>query len=268
MSVAHRDAFPTARLCGIDFSLLHAETILRLVTRHVDHAGVRLIVTCNLDHLQNLQNNREFQAAYDRAWLRTVDGRPLLVLANLVHHLRLPHVTGADLFSRIIQHLKPEAHRPFFVASSQATVDGLTRLMIDHGFAASELAFAIPSIGFEKEVYASNQLASAIREHRATHLFMGIGSPKSEVWVRAHGDELGNLYAFGFGAGLNFAAGTQKRAPHWMRKAGLEWAYRIIVEPKRLLPRYARNAVSFMGVVWRETQYRSSQKAIYESYTR
>lgn len=252
MSEAHGEAGPTARLCGIDFSLLHAESIARLVTRPIDHDGVRLIVTCNLDHLQNLQDNREFQAAYDRAWLRTVDGRPLLILANLVHHLRLPHVTGADLFSRIIQDLEPGAHRPFFVASSQATVDGLIRLMIDHGFAASELAFAIPSVGFEKQVDASNQLASAIREHRATHLFMGVGSPKSEVWVHTHGDELGNLYAFGFGAGLNFAAGTQKRAPHWMRKAGLEWVYRIVVEPKRLLPRYARNAVSFVGVVRRD----------------
>ena len=61
-------------------------------------------------------------------------------------------------------------------------------------------------------------MARQIADHGTTHLMMGVGSPKSEVWVHQHRHSLGDLYAFGFGAGLDFLAGTQRRAPVFMRR--------------------------------------------------
>ena len=88
--------------------------------------------------------------------------------------------------------------------------------------------------------------------HGTTHLFLGVGSPKSEVWVDRHRDALGDLYAFGFGAALDFAAGRVARAPVWMRGTGLEWLFRLGQDPRRLVRRYSVNAVHFARLVLRD----------------
>lgn len=81
-------------------------------------------------------------------------------------------------------------------------------------------------------------MAAAIRDHHATHLFVGLGAPKSEIWVHEHRDLLGDVYALAVGASLDFHVGLRQRAPAWMRRLGCEWLWRMLSEPRRLLPRY------------------------------
>lgn len=239
-----------AQLFGIAFSRANAEEIVQAVTGPLDHIGIQSYYTCNLDHIYNLSRNPEFRAAYEAAAVRTVDGRPLALYANLVHNLALPLVTGADLFPRILDCLRPELHRPYFVAGSEATGAALVERMQSAGFARDQMGLEVPAFGFEKDAEASSRLAHSIQEHGTTHLFFGVGSPKSEIWLYQNRHGLGNLHAFGFGAALDFAAGTRSRAPRWMQRIGLEWLYRLLGEPQRLLPRYTRNAISFVRLIW------------------
>jgi len=81
-------------------------------------------------------------------------------------------------------------------------------------------------------------LAEAIREHGTTHLFFGLGAPKSEVWIHENRHLLGDTYALAVGASLDFYVGLRKRAPIWMRNYGLEWSWRVMMEPRRLFKRY------------------------------
>lgn len=103
-----------------------------------------------------------------------------------------------------------------------------------------------PPFGFEKDPAYSMAMAGRIRAHATTHLVLGIGSPKSESWVDDWRDELGGCHTFGFGAGLDFFAGTAKRAPLWMRRWGLEWSWRFAREPRRLFHRYFVDAWLFL----------------------
>ena len=95
----------------------------------------------------------------------------------------------------------------------------------------------MPAFGFEKNPAASEQLAKAIQAHGATHLIMGVGSPKSELWVHAHRGDLGDIYAFGIGAGVDFFV-------------GLEWSWRLAHEPKRLWKRYLVDSWLFFVAIW------------------
>jgi N-acetylglucosaminyldiphosphoundecaprenol N-acetyl-beta-D-mannosaminyltransferase len=128
--------------------------------------------------------------------------------------------------------------RPFFVTSSEEAGRRLRKVLVARGFSTEAVAYHCPEFGFENDAAASAQLASAIRNHRTTHLFVGLGAPKSEIWVHEHRDLLGDTYALAVGASLDFYVGLRKRAPVWMRRAGCEWSWRLMSEPRRLFRRY------------------------------
>ena len=83
-------------------------------------------------------------------------------------------------------------------------------------------------------------------------LIIGLGAPKQELWVCDNRNELRAGIALCVGATIDFLAGEQSRAPEWMRDYGLEWLYRMLSQPRRLIFRYAKGAVVFPVLVLRE----------------
>ncbi|RYE67635.1 MAG: glycosyltransferase [Rhizobiaceae bacterium] len=211
--------------------------------------GVKLVVTANTDHVSNLYKNAEFRRAYDSAWSVTIDGMPVFLYAKLCGAAVKQRIPGADLFPKLLDALTDTNHRPFFVCSSQATADGLAVQMTARGFTEAGFGYAIPPFGFEKQPSHTRDLLSAIRDNRTTHLFMGIGAPKSEIWVNQNRSALGHLYAFCFGAALEFTAGTKTRAPKVFRLVGMEWFWRVATEPRRLFKRYFISSWGFFSAV-------------------
>jgi N-acetylglucosaminyldiphosphoundecaprenol N-acetyl-beta-D-mannosaminyltransferase len=202
----------------------------------------KLYVTCNLNHLRVLQSDGDFRQAYGKASVITMDSRPMQMVSRIRYGEQLPLVTGADLFAVLMERLVPGRDRPFFVASSTNTGERLVRKLVDRGFAAEDIGVISPPFGFEKNGVYSQSLLSTIREHRPTHLFMGVGAPKSERWVARHLPELPPAHIFCVGAALDFTAGLKNRAPAWLGQIGMEWLHRLLSEPGRLLPRYAGDA--------------------------
>jgi N-acetylglucosaminyldiphosphoundecaprenol N-acetyl-beta-D-mannosaminyltransferase len=163
-------------------------------------------------------------------------------------------VTGSDLVQSLFQNWDPVRHRLFFIGSNREACERLTTRLITQGFPPSAVAWVVPPLGFENDGQYSASMARQVAEHGTTHLMMGIGSPKSEVWVHQYRHSLGDLYAFGFGAGLDFLAGTQRRAPVFMRRIGMEWFWRLAQEPRRLGPRYLINSWRFLIAIVRDLQ--------------
>jgi len=236
---------------GVEFTELGAHEIAEVVTDGVPPvgAGLHLIVTMNLDHAVNLRGNARFRQAYQRADLVTADGFPIYLYARC-RGARLPErVTGADLFPLIVNRLKPGLHRPFLVASNEMTRAVLEKRFFALGFHANQFRVVVPPFGFEKDAHATAALLAGIEALKPTHIFMGIGAPKSEIWFDRHRDRLGDAYGFAFGAGLNFFAGTARRAPKMVRDAGLEWLWRFGSEPRRLFKRYFINSWAFFAII-------------------
>lgn len=217
-------------------------------------AGLRLLTTLNVDHVVNLQKNHNFRKAYRGSWKTTIDGMPILVYARLRNIGVKARVTGADLFPLIFDNLKPGIHRPFFVPSSQITANILRERLRAAGFDATQFGIHVPEFGFEADPVASLALENQIAALRATHIFFGVGSPKSEIWIDRHRGGLGDAYGLAIGAALEFHAGTLRRAPVWMQEAGLEWFWRFLQQPKRLFRRYFIDSWLVLGVIARDLQ--------------
>lgn len=232
---------------GVSFDRRPLEQIVELALTQA--ANPVFYITCNLNHLRVLQSDPGFREAYRRASIVTLDSRPMQVITRLRFGERLPLVTGADLFSVLMERLRPQQDRPMFVASSQEVGAQLCKRLVDGGFSPNQVAFTSPPFGFERDAAFSAALLRTIREHNPSHLFMGVGAPKSERWIAEHLADLPPCHVFCVGAALDFTSGFKTRAPAWLGRVGLEWTHRLVAEPRRLLPRYAGDAVLLLQVI-------------------
>lgn len=216
--------------------------------------GIRLLTTLNVDHVVNLRKNADFRKAYRGSWKTTIDGMPILIYAKLRNIGVKARVTGADLFPLIFNNLRPGVHRPFFVPSNQVAADILRDRLLAAGFDEAQIGIHVPEFGFEADPVASLALANRIAALHATHIFFGVGAPKSEIWIDRHRALLGDAYGLAVGAALDFHAGTLRRAPPWMQAAGLEWFWRFAQQPKRLFRRYFVDSWLVFGAIAKDLQ--------------
>jgi N-acetylglucosaminyldiphosphoundecaprenol N-acetyl-beta-D-mannosaminyltransferase len=236
---------------GIAFTALSAEEIAeRLLRRPVAAgAGTLLLATCNVDHIVQLRRDAAFRAAYRSAWTITADGMPVYLYARRHRPELRGRVAGSDLIATLLQQFDPRQHRPFFVCASVGVAERLEARLAARGFDRGTAGFAAPPFGFEQDTDFSIGLARRIREHATTHLAIGLGAPKSEVWAYRWRHALGDCYVLPVGAGLEYAVGTKRRAPRPLRRIGCEWAWRVLLEPRRLFHRYAIDSWGFLAAV-------------------
>lgn len=232
---------------GMNFTSMEFQDILPLALKYCDYP--RLFFTCNLNHLRNLQRDFEFRRAYVSADVVTLDSRWLKLLIKFKTGLYVPLVTGSDLFPAIMAQLHPVRDRPFFVASSRTVGQSLSDQLIARGFNKDSVAFDSPKIGFDQDDACSSQMVEKIRNHGATHVFMGVGSPKSEKWVHNNLQYMPACNIFCIGAALDFFVGAKRRAPSFLQKLGMEWLHRLLNEPRRLGSRYFGDALFFLQLM-------------------
>ncbi len=237
-----------ARIFGIAFSDCTTAQLVETMTRQAA-AEPQMLVTCNLDHVVNLHRNPVFRAAYLTAWQTTVDGAPVFVYQRWRGGRAPARVTGADLFPALMRVINPRQHRPFFITADDSIGMALQRELEERGFVFERPPFLTVPFGFEKDAAASDAVLATIKASRPTHLFLGIGSPKSEIWIANYRHRLPALYILPVGAALEFHTGKKSRAPRLVRRVGLEGLWRLASEPRRLWRRYMIDSWVFLAAV-------------------
>jgi N-acetylglucosaminyldiphosphoundecaprenol N-acetyl-beta-D-mannosaminyltransferase len=210
-----------------------------------------LVITPNIQHVALLESDHELQACFRRADLVLADGWPVVQAVRLLSGRRLQRITGADLFPALCREAASLKLRIGIVGGlAGAAEDAVSVLRRRHP--GLHVARTLePPVGFEND---PEQLADVLEKIRAADLdilFLALGTPKQEIFAGQRLDEMGAKVTVCVGAAIDFVAGRQRRAPVLLRRTGLEWAYRAVHEPRRLIPRYARSAPVFVRAVVR-----------------
>jgi exopolysaccharide biosynthesis WecB/TagA/CpsF family protein len=199
-----------------------------------------VLVTPNVDHLILLQENREFWEAYRRADFVTVDSQIVFLAMRFLGIPVKEKVSGSDVLPAYCHfHRNNPAVRIFLLGGRE----GVARMAMDriNQNAGREIVVGAhsPSMRFVQSPEECARVIDLIRQSGANVLVVGLGAPKQELWIDAYRDQLPCVHSFmALGATLDFEAGTVQRAPQWMSKAGLEWLFRLLMEPGRLWRRY------------------------------
>lgn len=215
-----------------------ADAIAAVIERARSESGFSLF-TLNLDHLVKLRTLPSFRQAYRQATFITADGAPVARLAR-GHDHRIVRTTGADLVLPLAI-AAAEAGLPIYLFGTAPGVLGEAgrRLAENTGNTLDIAGSAAPPQGFDPESAAADAYIDAIIASRARLCFVALGAPKQEVFAAravARGAKCGFIC---IGASLDFVAGTQVRAPRIVQRAGAEWLWRLMSDPRRLAKRYA-----------------------------
>jgi N-acetylglucosaminyldiphosphoundecaprenol N-acetyl-beta-D-mannosaminyltransferase len=197
------------------------------------------VCTLNLDHTVQLQQRPDFRAAYRRARFVTADGFPIVVLGRLMG-ARIERTTGADLVEPICREAERRSLPVFLMGSNERTL-AITAKRLSEKYRRIKIAGTYaPGRNFDPYSSEADYAIDSIRASGAKLCFVALGAPRQEVFAARCLDELNGTGMLCIGAALDFIAGTQTRAPPITQRTGLEWAWRMLRDPRRLGPRYAR----------------------------
>jgi N-acetylglucosaminyldiphosphoundecaprenol N-acetyl-beta-D-mannosaminyltransferase len=194
------------------------------------------IVTPNVDHILKLTGpyaNPAFQAAAAGADLRLCDSRILAGLAKL-SGFRLRVVPGSDLTAALFKTILAKGDKVAIIGGREDTLPRLAKL-----FPGPEYCQHIPPMGMLANPQAMQAAEAFICDAKANYLFLAIGAPQAEILAhRCAKEAMATGVSLCIGASIDFLVGDQRRAPLWLQRIGLEWAYRLGSDPKRLWRRY------------------------------
>jgi exopolysaccharide biosynthesis WecB/TagA/CpsF family protein len=197
------------------------------------------VCTLNLDHVVQLQQRSDFRAAYRRARFVTADGFPIVVLSRLLG-TPIRRTTGADLVEPVCEEAQKRGLPIYMLGSNDRTLS-ITAKRLSERFRGLEVAgYYAPGTNFDPYSSEADFAIDNIRVSGAKLCFVALGAPRQELFAARCLDELNGTGLLCIGAALDFIAGTQTRAPSLTQKVGLEWAWRMLRDPRRLGPRYAR----------------------------
>lgn len=228
-----------------------AET-LDIVDAFVADGSPRVIVTANVDHLMLLRKDAPFREAYRRADLVTCDSVPLKWALTFLGTPVKERVAGADLFGALAKRAATAGHRFFYLGAAPGVAAQAARVLAERHPGLNVVGTYSPPVMPWDELAHDEGTLARIREAKPDVLFVAFGAPKQELWLNAVRDRLGVPVGVGVGAAFDFAAGTVKRAPRWIQRAGLEWLFRLSQEPRRLWRRYLFVDSRFACYVLRE----------------
>jgi N-acetylglucosaminyldiphosphoundecaprenol N-acetyl-beta-D-mannosaminyltransferase len=224
-------ASPPARLelFGTQVHALSLEAALEWVHERIVRRSPAYVVTLNGALLVRAARDPELRALINGAGLVTADGIGVILAARIVG-LRLPErVAGIDLMMGVLARAAAAGWRIYLLggapgvaqaaaAAAQRRHPGLQIVGADHGFFSAEDEGAI---------------ATRIRAARPDVLFVAMGAPRQERWAQRWSPALEVPVAIGVGGSFDVLAGRISRAPRWMQRAGFEWLYRALREPRR-----------------------------------
>jgi N-acetylglucosaminyldiphosphoundecaprenol N-acetyl-beta-D-mannosaminyltransferase len=222
---------------GLDFDPLSTDQVLSRLTEITEALPYSYIVTPNVDHIVRLHEDQNEAARlrniYEDAALCLCDSK-VLHLLGLLRGVRLPVVPGSELTALMFERVIRTGDRIGIVGGDAALLRALREK-----YKTIEFVQHCPPLGLRQNDAARRAAAEFIAHSGARFTFIGVGSPQQEM-IAAEAKSIPGAAgtALCIGAGLDFLTGRQKRAPRIARRLGLEWAHRLLSDPRRMWRRY------------------------------
>lgn len=211
----------------------------RQITQHV---------VLNANKINLIYKDEKLKKIIENCGIINADGQSVVWADRFFNQAIPERVTGIDLFEKMVEVAESHGFRVYYLGATQEVVERVVNL---HKGKYPNLQVAGYRNGyFDKE--NSEGLVKEISSSTPDILFLAIPSPDKEFWLDKYKDLLNIPLLIGVGGSFDVVAGKAKRAPEFYQKAGLEWFYRFIQEPRRMFKRYFIGNITFLGHVTSE----------------
>ena len=207
------------------------------------------VVTPNVDHLIRLHDDPAFQRHYAAAAYILFDSRFAARLLRLIRGIDIPVCTGADLTAALFSQTIRPRDRIVLIGGRPEQAS-----LLAARYGLGDLRHHDPPMGFIRDGAAVEGCLRFIEAASPFRFcFLAVGSPQQEALASELGTRgIARGLALCIGASLNFLTGTERRAPVWMQRVGVEWLYRLGRDPRRLAQRYLVRGPRIFGQLFRD----------------
>ena len=257
---------PRENILGVGVSAINMQATLKIVADWITSGVQSYVCVTGVHGIMESQRWDDIRHIHNDAGLVTPDGAPLAWLLRLAGHSEARQVCGPELMPNLFVAGQEYDCLHFLYGTNATTLQQLQqRLAVEAPRARIVGSYAPPYRPLTEE--EDEAVIALINRCRPDIVWVGLSTPKQERWMAAHRQRLSAPVLIGVGAAFDINAGLVRRAPKILRRFGLEWAYRMAQDPRRLGGRYLRNNPAFIAKIF-------LQKAglltfpLHEGYTR
>ncbi len=227
--------------------LVDRDTALTLILGALSEPGALAVVSANLDHLHHFVDDGGCGVSTPASsagrmgelrCLTLLDGVPLVRRANTLTGRSWPKLSGSDMIVPLLKAATEQGVRVGFVGGDLTTHQMLRNVLASQYPAMQIAGLWSPTRDELTHPVASRQLADDIKETNVDILVVCLGKRRQEDWINSFGADTGAKVLLAFGAVVDFLAGRVRRAPGVITAVGTEWAWRLMLEPRRMARRY------------------------------
>ncbi|MDO8513421.1 MAG: WecB/TagA/CpsF family glycosyltransferase [bacterium] len=226
-------------ILGVNFDNVTQNQALDKIEQFITEKRFHYIVTPNPEFLLKARQDKEFKKILNEADLSIADGEGIIKAA---YYLKTPlkeRIPGTDLIINLMPYAEKKNYK-IFLLGAKPEVNELTKQILCYRHPQLQIVGTDPSPKFsledlEKSPHLFDQLIGKINRSKADILLIAFGAPKQEKFIWKFKDELQVKIAIGIGGAFDYISGNTPRAPLIMRRLGLEWLFRLILRPSRIV---------------------------------
>jgi N-acetylglucosaminyldiphosphoundecaprenol N-acetyl-beta-D-mannosaminyltransferase len=232
---------------GCPMHVISMDETLDFIDNNVAAKRFTQHVVVNVAKIVNMRKDPQLAESVRSCDIINIDGMGVVWGSRLLGLDVRERVAGIDLFHALLKMSAEKGYSVYLLGAEEAVVAETARRV-------QSLYPGLRLAGFHHGYFWDDEAAMVqkIRESGAQLLFVAITSPKKENFINRWRDQLGVNFVMGVGGTFDVVAGKVKRAPLWMQRAGLEWFYRVLQEPRRMWKRYLVTNSIFAGLLLRE----------------
>ncbi|MFV1993788.1 MAG: WecB/TagA/CpsF family glycosyltransferase [Verrucomicrobiales bacterium] len=237
---------------GVGISVLNLESATEQIHDALEQGRRGYICVQGAHGVIEAQDNPELLNAFNRSFLTTPDGMPTVLLGRHFFGKRqMERVYGPDLMVKVFNCQENRGTRHFLYGGNEGVAELLREKLLERFPNAQIVGTYCPPFR-ELTAEEESDLAAQMREAKPDITWIGLSTPKQDLFMQGYIDRLPTTLMIGVGAAFDFHAGLKPTAPHWVQSISMEWLYRLITEPKRLWPRYRSVVPRFLYLIARQ----------------
>lgn len=215
-------------ILGVQVNTETYDELIPKLFQNIDDKKKSLVVAINPEKLMKAKDDPELKALLTRAEFQIPDGIGVILASKLQKGNIKSRVTGVDMMDRIVREAARTGKSIFLYGAKPGVAEQAANKLIE---TYPDLIVAGTQDGYEKE---TQKVINKINAAQPDILFVAMGSPKQELWIEEHRENLHPILYQGVGGSFDVLAGNIKRAPTLFQKFGAEWLYRLLLEPSRI----------------------------------
>jgi len=228
---------PRVEILGVGVSAVDMESAISEIRRWIREEERHYVCVTGVHGIMECQRDPELKQIHNRSGLTTPDGMSTVWAAHFAGAPSTTRVYGPELMPELCRHGAEEGWRMFLYGGAPGVPEELEARLVD-------IAPGLAVVGTYSPPYRDltpeedAEVVERINRAQPDIVWVGLSTPKQERWMALHRSVLNAPALIGVGAAFDLLTDRVKQAPPWIRSHGLEWAYRILQEPRRLWRRY------------------------------